>query len=306
MKKHNLVFIFFIITSINAYSQGSLTFVDTYALWNVAETYPNGNSQNPSFVETRTKVFGFDGDSLINEIIWQKYYSTFDSTFQTGLSFRSLIREENGYVFALNSNSEIDTLYNFDIQLGDSVLYNFPFGSAYLEVNNIDSLLINGDFHKRFHFEEPYFPPSELEEVWIEGIGSIHGPLFPQNPKLFSTETPDSMHLTCYKIDETILWQNDNYQKCYVSIVLGLDQQVKNLYKVYPNPAQTHITFELPLISKKSILQIKDIFGKTIEELTIAKGQTQLIWDCSQIASGIYFYHSEMGGVIYRGKLVVN
>jgi hypothetical protein len=81
--------------------------------------------------------------------------------------------------------------------------------------------------------------------------------------------------------------------------------QAKEL-KIYPNPANTHITFELPNVSKLSSLQIKDIFGKTIEELAIAKGQSQLIWDCSRVSSGVYFYHSEMGGVVYRGKIVLN
>jgi hypothetical protein len=81
--------------------------------------------------------------------------------------------------------------------------------------------------------------------------------------------------------------------------------QAKEL-KIYPNPANNQITFELPAISKESILQIKDIFGKTIAELTIAKGQTQLTWDCSTVSSGVYFYYSEMSDIVYRGKIVLN
>jgi hypothetical protein len=81
--------------------------------------------------------------------------------------------------------------------------------------------------------------------------------------------------------------------------------QVKEL-KTYPNPANTQIAFELPTVSKESILLIKDIFGKTIAELAIAKGQSQLIWDCSRVSSGVYFYHCEIEERIYRGKLVVN
>jgi hypothetical protein len=81
--------------------------------------------------------------------------------------------------------------------------------------------------------------------------------------------------------------------------------QAKEL-KIYPNPANTQITFELPTVSKASNLHIKDIFGNTIEELAIAKGQTQLIWDCSRVSSGVYFYHCEIEERIYRGKLVVN
>jgi hypothetical protein len=62
----------------------------------------------------------------------------------------------------------------------------------------------------------------------------------------------------------------------------------------------------LPTVSKASNLHIKDIFGNTIEELAIAKGQTQLTWDCSTVSGGVYFYYSEMSDIVYRGKIVLN
>jgi hypothetical protein len=87
---------------------------------------------------------------------------------------------------------------------------------------------------------------------------------------------------------------------------VGIGELKAKELKIYPNPANNQITFELPAISKESILQIKDIFGKTIAELTIAKGQTQLTWDCSTVSSGVYFYYSEMSDIVYRGKIVLN
>jgi hypothetical protein len=86
----------------------------------------------------------------------------------------------------------------------------------------------------------------------------------------------------------------------------GLHELNNKQLKIYPNPANTQITFELPTVSKASNLHIKDIFGNTIEELAIAKGQSQLTWDCSRVSSGVYFYHCEIEERIYRGKLVVN
>jgi hypothetical protein len=87
---------------------------------------------------------------------------------------------------------------------------------------------------------------------------------------------------------------------------VGIGELKAKELKIYPNPANNQITFELPAISKESILQIKDIFGKTIAELTIAKGQTQLTWDCSTVSGGVYFYYSEMSDIVYRGKIVLN
>ncbi len=55
-----------------------------------------------------------------------------------------------------------------------------------------------------YHFDEPLWLEnffSYLNEMWIEGIGSIHGPLFPhKKPRRFSNEVPmtgDSLILTC-------------------------------------------------------------------------------------------------------------
>ena len=87
---------------------------------------------------------------------------------------------------------------------------------------------------------------------------------------------------------------------------VGIDEISKNQLKTYPNPANTQITFELPTNSKESTLIIKDIYGKNIIELPLIKGQTQMDWNCSNVESGVYFYQTEIGDVVYRGKIVVN
>jgi hypothetical protein len=43
-----------------------------------------------------------------------------------------------------------------------------------------------------------------MDEIWIEGIGSIHGPLSPHNPRKFSEEIPDSLMLTCTCVNNPI------------------------------------------------------------------------------------------------------
>lgn len=82
-------------------------------------------------------------------------------------------------------------------------------------------------------------------------------------------------------------------------------QELKGL-RVYPNPANTQITFKLPLITVESKLLIKDVFGNSMAELPLFKGQTQLIWNCNPIASGVYMYQTNINGEVYRGKIVVN
>jgi hypothetical protein len=79
--------------------------------------------------------------------------------------------------------------------------------------------------------------------------------------------------------------------------------QAKEL-KIYPNPANNQITFELPTITKESQINIKEIFGNTIQELRIVKGQSQLIWDCSRISSGCIFIIARWVVQFIEGRLL--
>jgi hypothetical protein len=85
----------------------------------------------------------------------------------------------------------------------------------------------------------------------------------------------------------------------------GIDENSYNKLKTYPNPAKEFVNFQLPPNTKNSTLIITDIYGKTIKELSI-KGQAQLQWNCQNTASGVYFYHTEISGIIYRGRIVIN
>ncbi len=75
--------------------------------------------------------------------------------------------------------------------------------------------------------------------------------------------------------------------------------------KTYPNPATKQIFLELPEHNGKAKVEILDIFGNIITQLKAYDKQTQVLWDCSHVASGIYFYQAEIEGKIYKGKFVV-
>lgn len=114
--------------------------------WNVAKTYPAANQQNPSFVATTTTVYGFQGDTLINNEQWFKLYSTSDSTFQNNLLNRGLLRSENSKVLYLDTLNQLDTLYDFSLNVGDSVHFNINgTNPEWLQVLHVDSIQINGD-----------------------------------------------------------------------------------------------------------------------------------------------------------------
>lgn len=257
--------------------------------WNVAKTYPNGNLQNPNFVATTTTVYGFQGDTLINGNLWFKLYSTSDSLFQNNLVFKGLTRTDNNRVLFLDPSNQLDTLYDFNISLGDSVLFNlygqFP---EKIPVINIDSIQINGQFYRRFHFAEPTIINAFdlLSEVWIEGIGSVHGPIFTNFPIKFSTEIPDSLILTCTYSNSQQLWQHPSYNSCYINMVLGLDNKTKTDLTIYPNPVQDIIKLNLTKLDNYEI-NIYNSSGQKLIQKTISSDVLTI--DLTSLNDGIYF-----------------
>lgn len=267
-------------------------FDDIDSKWNVAKTYPAANQQNPDFVATTTTVYGFQGDTLIDNELWFKFYSTSDSMFQSDLLYHGLLRVENNKVFYLDTLNQLDALYDFSLNVGDSVLYDlngmFP---EWLQVINVDSIQINGDYYRRLKFAEPIMNAfDELNEVWIEGIGSVHGPLFPYFPVKFSQEIPDSLFVTCTFSGNQQVWQHQSYSGCYINIVLSVDQLDLFDFKIYPNPFMNIIHIENIGIQEYELTMMNSM-GQIVKQLQINNNNT--IIDLSELKSGIYFLRIE-------------
>ena len=264
--------------------------------WNVAKTYPAGNIENPVFVETTTTVYGFQGDSLIDSEQWFKVYASNDPLFLTNLEYRGLTRSENNKVFFRDISNQLDTLYDFNLNVGDSVEFNlYGIYPEWLQVIEVSSIQLNGEDYKRIKFAEPSINAfDELNEVWIEGIGSIHGPLFPSFPVKFSEEVPDSMMLTCSFSDNQDVWEHPFYATCYVNIVLILsaDNIEKVDFKVYPNPFTERIHFENPQKGKYD-LSVFNSLGQVVREMQTESNVTTM--DLRDLKAGVYFIRMDNG-----------
>jgi hypothetical protein len=298
----NLLAILLISLSAIGYTQDPLVFINQDVTWNVARTYPDANPDNPSFAATTTTVFGFSGDTLIDNELWDKYYFTSDSNFVEGLTYVGCMQEADGIVLFMDTTNAVGTLYNFNLTVGDSVFYDFGFGSAYLKIETIDSIEIEEQFYKRFYFDEPIFGFFEINEIWLEGIGSIHGPLFPAYPTIFSTEIPDSLNLTCYKIENQVVWHNPSYGACYTNIVLSIDELTILSFNIYPNPAQNQLFITSENGIKINEVKIYNQLGQTVMHQIGFNGSV----DVSSLMPGIYFIEVVVGDQRIREKLLIN
>ncbi len=298
----NIIFLTIIYPSI-LFGQVVNHFENISSNWNVAKTYPNATQQDPTFVETITTIYGFQGDTVVNGEQWFKLFSTKDSLFQNNLLYRGLLRKENDKVFYLDTLDQLDTLYNFSLEVGDSAFFDVNgTNPEWLEVLDVDSIVINGNYYKRIEFAEPSVSAfDELNEIWIEGIGSIHGPLFPNNPVKFSGEMPDSMLLTCSFSNNQHFWQHLHYQDCYVSNSLSIDNIKQIELNVYPNPFTDIIHIENAGLHSFKLTVLNEL-GQEIKQRKINSEIHSV--DLTGLNAGIYFLRLESKEVFNTVKII--
>lgn len=274
----------------------AIRFDDPLGMWYVARTYPEGSIQNPNFAATRTTRYFFSGSMNFAGETWNRLHAqhTWDgspnSTFQGG------VRQVGGLVLFLDTLNVIDTLYNFDVEVGDSVRYpDFGAQSPYLTVESIDTVVIADYPHRRYHFSEY---PQTLEDVftdtWIEGMGSIHGPLAPRMPATlgYHYSFPDSTRTTCYFHWQDLLWEHPGYTSCVTNILLGVDELAAMPITAYPNPsAATVVVAGLP--AGRHPFRITDLLGRTevLGELSGTSATPSI--DLRPLPRGMHLLHLE-------------
>jgi hypothetical protein len=283
-------------------------FDQTDSRWSVARTFPAGTPQAPNFVSTTTLIYGIDGNIFLNGNSWMRLYVTDDSAFSTNLMFAGLIRNSGNRIFFIDPSGQPYTLYDFNLQVGDSVPYRFGTTTVYLPLLSIDSVQIDQAYYRTFHFGEPtgLNAFTQLNEVWIEGIGSVHGPTFPLSPVVFSTEIPDSLELVCSFSAGHQIWQHPDYASCYVNIVMGVEDAEQSSFSLYPNPAQDRLMIDLTSVTDASrylkLLLLRDSRGAVVKQICVNGHQRIVSIDVSDLAAGMYYseLQSEGGDRIIR------
>lgn len=88
----------------------------------------------------------------------------------------------------------------------------------------------------------------------------------------------------------------------------------KNMLKVYPNPAQDYIVFEMPFSTKQNIMHnnrvrnstfitINNVFGNQETKLHVNSQKT--VWNTKDVQPGVYFYKAYINGIPISGKLII-
>lgn len=118
------------------------------------------------------------GDTIVNGVTYMKYVSHDQPPIVT------LLREDGGKVYMYDAGKKADTLlYDFTLSVGDrveNVYVELPEESEVL-VTDVGTVRFEGEPLKMLTInecrkgDEPPYTPTNLSQVWVEGMGSAGG-----------------------------------------------------------------------------------------------------------------------------------
>ena len=224
--------------------------------WNVLFSYP-WNPPEPQ--HKYTDIYKIEGDTLVDGMSYKVMYTTRNEDL-TGWNLWGFLREtEDGQVFSRRpSTSDEQLLYDFSMEVGDTIcMCDFGYSECCMVVVEKGEILVNEEPRQQIVLEYPF--GSGVEEVWIEGIGSLYGIIDPGSLFLMGGSTD----LLCYYEDGDLIWQNTTpgYNECYI---VNTGQQ--NDLVVTP----TVLTFNEPAVP-----QVFTISNQTNNAVTISSINVQ-------------------------------
>lgn len=295
-----------IIIAISALAQQYRSFPTHDAVWKENHHVSYGSSHY-SYLNYQNFI---NGDTVINGKTYHKIYSSgkrYSYVSNSGSTsyyqnvYKGCIREDSlkHVYFYLNALEYL--LYDFNLDLGDTLsdnLHGMGLMHSYdpsikLIVNAIDSVIVGGDYHKRYRFDYSYHTL-----YLIEGIGSSDGLL-----ETFDCYPSYSTDLICFKQDNI-----DAYpfgQGCDLGVT-GIEEIAsEQKIQLFPNPS--HGTFTINFMDdapENAILRISDQLGQTVYEKKLTGNKSHQI-NAGKIADGIYFIRIQSKGKAYLMKLII-
>jgi hypothetical protein len=303
MKQIKLLIILLVL-QINTKAQTYIPFPNTTAVWTIFH-----------YGQTGTDIFkyGMFGDTTFNGFSYKKIYQSTDYNFNLSNSlYRGAIREINKKIYrTYNGQNPESLLYDFTINVGDTAKITNGYGQqCSVKVDSIDYIMIYGQSHKRWKFNEGSF---HYNEYWIEGIGSTFGLLLP-----LKNGSDNCYDLLCLSKDSTIIYHRNiiNNTDCYSPISFDCDgvvnttsiseDNLKNSKSTFfPNPFSSSAILKVNTGLENATITIYDILGQEVlkeshlngEEIKINKGN---------LANGNYYYKiSQKELIIAKGKFII-
>lgn len=193
-------------------AQNYLPIVKENAEWTVLKikgrTQPDPNlsiSYDSSYVST-----WIEGDTVIAGTQFKKVFHREFSPGPNVPAYQGAIREADQMVTWIPAVGEnvgrLDTLYNFNVEVGDTIARYEHMGSFYDYVGKVDSITLqDGIKRKRIDiYRGPYTQQGPVN-TWIEGVGEIRFGLIYPFCSAFNPRCSDQF--LCYKESENLAYE---------------------------------------------------------------------------------------------------
>ncbi len=292
-----LLFLFFCISTMTVFSQPVKAIVEENRVWSTLEIHclPNGNNYSTYHIK-------FEEDTIIEGFNYKRMWQSDDQALSEWSLYGFVREDENKRVYLRPLNYFEGMVYDFGCAVGDTInTWNIYLNSDSLHfvVTNIDSVLLYDGFKKRITLFEY---DNLLEEVWVEGLGSYFGILNSGNNAYGGV--CGSNQALCYENDGSLIYQNPDYNTCYYSVTVNLDQHISGQINYYPNPAKDFVNINLADEGTKEI-QLVDLNGKIIlKKITV---DNKVLLNLQEVNKGIYFVRIKTDNIYYLpGKLIVD
>lgn len=294
---------------INAQSSVYFAFPDSNAFWNIQSQSCCVSDcplpPNPVVIDYNYSYF-LRGDTVINSYTYHKVYKSAGNAHEHCLygnflnnwwtlteaysgAFRQDTLLKQVYFIERGSSQEC-LLYDFSLQVGDTLFSNCVNWGVTNIVSSIDSVLVGNSFRKRINF-------SSTNYSIIEGIGSTAGLIEPMFPFEYFG------NLSCFSHGGQTIFPDTNISCDINTKVFEIVDKSKLL--VYPNPFNTKTTFIASNDLDNSELVIFDSFGKIVRRSFILNNV--MVIDRVGLSNGIYFFKliSKQGKSI-TGTMVID
>jgi hypothetical protein len=248
-----------------------------------------------------TEVFKIAGDSLVEGTSYNKIWVSYDSL--TTWVFQGLLREASDVVYYMPPGHSEGVLYDFNLGVGATAMVRNIFcgdEDIPITVIHMDTVAYNGIERKRWHLGAN----GNVAEYWVEGIGSLNGPLYTSYWHCIVCPVWD---LLCYFENDTLAFKMPYTTECYQNTV-GLTENVdaaKAPIVIYPNPVKRGNPLSIESAAGLSGIRIYDARGLLLQNA--APGNSLKTNICTAgLAPGLYIVetiHTAEG--ISRKRLVV-
>lgn len=198
-------------------------------------------------------------------------------------------------------------LYNFGLHVGDTIHYdyrlvnNYPvYEPHYKIVKSIGTIpLENGEIRRTLTLTTPFY----LDDIWVEGIGSICG-IGVLNPLVaVSPINGDQYRVEYYCEQDVVLYNPENCLLCVCDINVGIEENSDEAqFSVYPNPTdgELHISFPEKNIDE---IQIFNNIGQLVYKSSCYNVSENI--NVSNLVTGVYFLQCKIKNQLFSKKIMI-